>query len=472
MIIGLEVHAELLTSSKIFCSCSTQFGGDPNNQCCPICTGMPGALPSLNQKAVELAVKAGLALHCSLSLYSEMARKNYIYPDLPKGYQISQADLPLCKKGYLEIETETGIKSIGITRIHLEEDAGKLIHSGDFTFCDYNRCGLPLIEIVSEPDLRSADEAVSYLKALRLILLYAGISDCRMEEGSFRCDVNLSVRKKGSTLLGTRTEMKNLNSFQFVKTAIEYEFHRQLEILRKGESILQETRRFDSRTGETYAMRLKENSADYRYFPEPDLPPILLSTDFIKECESALPVLPAVRRARYLNDLHLSPAEADSILARPEQANFFETALSFASVPRTLINLFVGEVFRLWDSSINNPLLTPKQLAAISDLLAEEQLNSAAAKKLICLLWENGGTAQEAADAHSLWQLSDPNLLQRIVEEVITVNPQSVEDYQKGKRNAFQSLIGCCMKKTNGRGNPRILTQLLEQALSSSKINR
>ena len=311
MVIGLEVHVELKTETKIFCGCSTKFGAPPNTQCCPVCTGMPGSLPVLNGKVVEYAVMAGLATNCEIATYSKQDRKNYFYPDLPKAYQISQYDLPLCSHGYLDIETEAGKKRIGITRIHIEEDAGKLTHvEGHGTLIDCNRCGVPLIEIVSEPDLRSAEETKAYLQKLRAIILYTGVSDCKMNEGSFRCDVNLSIRKKGSDQLGTRTEMKNLNSFQSVVKAIEYEFARQVSVLDEGGEVIQETRRFDMNTGKTASMRSKENADDYRYFPDPDLVPIVVSDTFRKELEDRIPVLPDQRKQQYQSQYGLSSLTA------------------------------------------------------------------------------------------------------------------------------------------------------------------
>ena len=334
MVIGLEVHCELKTATKIFCSCPTAFGAEPNTQCCPVCTGMPGALPVLNRQVVEYAVKAGLAANCRIAPHSRQDRKNYFYPDLPKAYQISQYDLPLCENGFLEIETETGSKRVGITRIHIEEDAGKLVHvEGQGTLVDCNRCGVPLIEIVSEPDLRSAEEVRAYLHKLRAVLLYTGVSDCRMNEGSMRCDVNLSVRRRGEETLGTRTEMKNLNSFQFITKAIEFEFARQVDAVEAGEAIVQETRRFDQASGRTLSMRRKEDANDYRYFPDPDLPPIAVSPEELGALRGEIPALPDERKRRYVERWGITPFAAELLTLRREAADYFEETAALTRYP-------------------------------------------------------------------------------------------------------------------------------------------
>ena len=348
MVIGLEVHVELKTKTKIFCNCETSFGAEPNSHTCPVCMGLPGTLPVLNDKVVEYAVKAGLATNCKIANFSKQDRKNYFYPDLPKAYQISQFDLPLCEHGYLDIETESGSKRIGITRIHIEEDAGKLVHDDIHgTMIDCNRCGVPLIEIVSEPDIRSAEEAKAYLQKLRAIILYTGISDCKMNEGSFRCDVNLSVREKGTEKFGTRTEMKNINSFQFVVKAIEYEYKRQIEAIEDGEEIVQETRKFDADTGKTYSMRGKENANDYRYFPDPDLPPIELSDEKIEKIKTTIPELPDARKKKYMEKYGISAYISEKIISDMDMADYFEKVATLAKTPKVVANLLVGEVARL-----------------------------------------------------------------------------------------------------------------------------
>ena len=364
MVIGVEVHVELKTESKIFCSCSTAFGAEPNTQCCPVCMGMPGVLPVLNQKVVEYAVRAGLATNCSIASFSKQDRKNYFYPDLPKAYQISQYDMPLCEHGYLEIDCGVP-KRIGITRIHIEEDAGKLIHTPEGeTLCDYNRCGVPLIEIVSEPDLRSAEEASAFLRKLRAILVYTGVSDCKMQEGSMRCDVNLSVRPKGTKEMGTRTEMKNLNSFQFIAKAIGYEFARQVEAVQAGEQIVQETRRFDQQLGKTFSMRSKEDADDYRYFPEPDLVPIVVSREEVQRIGESIPELPDAKKARFLQRYKIAPADAEILVGDREVAEYFEKAAELCAYPKALSALMLGEVFRLLDgqSSVPAPAEHPAEM--------------------------------------------------------------------------------------------------------------
>ena len=344
MVAGLETHVELKTATKIFCGCSTAFGAEPNTQCCPVCTGMPGSLPVLNRQVVHYAIKAGLAVNCRIASYSKEDRKNYFYPDLPKAYQISQYDLPLCENGYLDIETGEGRKRIGITRIHIEEDAGKLIHQeGKGTLIDYNRCGVPLIEIVSEPDFRSVEEIKAYLRKLRATILYTGVSDCKMNEGSLRVDVNLSVRKKGEETLGTRTEMKNLNSFQFIAKAVEYEFRRQVEALEAGEEIIQETRRFDQASGKTFSMRRKEDANDYRYFPDPDLPPIEVSPDLLRELQAQIPVLPDQRKKEYVKRFGLTDYAAEQITLSREAADYFEQAARRTRYPKLAANLVLSE---------------------------------------------------------------------------------------------------------------------------------
>ena len=345
------------TQSKIFCGCSTAFGAEPNTQCCPVCMGMPGALPVLNEKVVEYAVRAGIATGCTIAEFSKQDRKNYFYPDLPKAYQISQYDMPLCERGYLDIDCGQP-KRIGITRIHIEEDAGKLVHTaGGETLCDYNRCGVPLIEIVSEPDMRSAEEVNAFLRKLRAILLYTGVSDCKMQEGSMRCDVNLSVRKKGEQKMGTRTEMKNLNSFQFIMKAIAYEFARQVEAVEAGESIAQETRRFDQELGKTFSMRSKEDADDYRYFPDPDLVPIVVSQEEVRRITESIPELPDARKARYIEQFGIAPSEAEILVSEREVADYFEEAASWCSHPSALSSLMLGEVFRLLGSKTRIPIL-------------------------------------------------------------------------------------------------------------------
>lgn len=471
MVIGLEVHVELKTKTKIFCSCPTDFGAEPNTHVCPVCMGLPGSLPVLNRKVVEYAVKAGLATGCTIARYSKQDRKNYFYPDLPKAYQISQYDLPLCEHGHLDIETSAGPKRIGITRIHIEEDAGKLVHNGGGTYIDCNRCGVPLIEIVSEPDIRSAEEAVAYLQKLRATILYTGISDCRMQEGSLRCDVNLSVHKPGEPF-GTRTEMKNLNSFQFIQKAIEYEYRRQVEALEARETVVQETRRFDEKTGKTFSMRRKEDADDYRYFPDPDLAPIEVGEEQLSGWEASIPALPDARKARYVQDFGLSAYDAEKLTASPEIADYFEAACALTAYPRQAANLILTEVFRLMASGgddLREIPVSPAHLARLVTMAADGQINSSTGKKVLDELWKNGDRDPAAyVREHDLMQLSDPVLLERLVDEAIARNPKAIADFKKGKTNALKSLVGQVMGKTGGRANPVIVQQLVDQKAAQS----
>ncbi len=466
MVLGLEVHVELNTATKIFCGCAVSYGDEPNTHCCPVCMGFPGTLPVLNQKVVEYAIKAGIATNCTIASYSKQDRKNYFYPDLPKAYQISQYDLPLCENGYLTIETENGPKRIGITRIHIEEDAGKLVHDPQKgTFIDCNRCGVPLIEIVSEPDMRSEKEADAYLRKLRSVIRYTGISECKMNEGAFRCDVNLSVRKKGETAFGTRTEMKNLNSFQFISKAISYEYQRQVAALEAGETIVQETRRFDRQTGKTFSMRGKENADDYRYFPDPDLPPIENDDAFLREVEASIPTLPDERKASWIEKYGLPAYDCEQLLEEKEIADYFETALKDCSYPKILSNLMLSEVFRLLPETGKIPV-PPTDLAAIANMEGKEILSSSAAKKVLRECFETKERPEDIVEKRGLTQISDPELLLPFVLETIQENPKMVSDYQSGKTNAVKALMGSLMKKSGGKGNPKVLSSLLEDALS------
>ena len=467
MVIGLEVHVELKTTTKIFCSCPTTFGAAPNTQCCPVCMGFPGTLPVLNKKVVEYAVKAGLATNCKIANYSKEDRKNYFYPDLPKAYQISQYDLPLCEHGWLDIETEEGSKRIGITRIHIEEDAGKLVHDDAHgTMIDCNRCGVPLIEIVSEPDIRSAEEAKAYLQKLRAIILYTGISDCKMEEGSLRCDVNLSVRKVGAEAFGTRTEMKNLNSFQFIVKAIEYEYKRQVDAIEAGEIVVQETRRFDTATGKTNTMRTKEDADDYRYFPDPDLPPIEMSDERIAAFAAEIPELPDARKARYIEKYGLTPYDGEILTSDKAMADYFEAAAAATKYPKTVANLLISEVLRMLEGESFSCPLSPDRLAELATLLGEDVINSSTAKKLLKEMFETGASPKKLVEERGLAQINDEALLAALVREAVESNPKSVADYKKGKQAAAKAIVGRVMQKTDGRGNPVIIQRLLEEELN------
>ena len=464
MVIGVEVHVELKTKSKIFCGCSTAFGAAPNTQCCPVCMGMPGVLPVLNEKVVEYAVRAGLAMNCSIAPFSKQDRKNYFYPDLPKAYQISQYDLPLCERGYLDIDCGAS-KRIGITRIHIEEDAGKLVHTaGGETLCDYNRCGVPLIEIVSEPDLRSAEEVNAFLRKLRAILLYTGVSDCKMQEGSLRCDVNLSVRKKGEQELGTRTEMKNLNSFQFIMRAIAYEFDRQVQAIEAGETIVQETRRFDQDLGKTFSMRSKEDADDYRYFPDPDLVPIVVSREEVQRIRESIPKLPDARKAEYIRRFGISPADAEILVAEREVADYFEQAAERCAYPRALSALMLGEVFRLLGEDTRIPL-PPAHLAELAEYVGQGKISAGAAKMAVADLWEQQEEVAAYLERKDLWQQSDEAVLLPIARGAVARSEQSVRDYRKGKKQAIGAIVGQAMKQTGGKGNAAILRKLIERIL-------
>lgn len=465
MVIGLEVHVELKTETKIFCSCRSSFGALPNSQTCPVCMGLPGTLPVLNKKVVELAAKAGLALNCTVAEYSSHDRKNYFYPDLPKAYQISQFDRPLCSRGYLDIDTEDGRKRIGITRIHIEEDAGKLIHDVSGTMIDCNRCGVPLIEIVSEPDIRSADEAKAYVQKLRSVLLFAGVSDCKMNEGSLRCDVNLSVRKKGEAQFGVRTEMKNLNSFQFIGKAIEHEYKRQVEELENGGRIVQETRRFDADTGKTFSMRTKENANDYRFFPEPDLPPIRLTDEYIEVLKNSIPMLPDERKTIYKSKYGLTDGDSDVLTGDVDLASYFEETAALTEFPKLVANMIITELIRLVTEDHFSCKISPVHLAALADLAGKEIVNSATVKKLLKRMWETDLDPVEIVEREGLAQINDEDVILKWVIASIDANSKSVADYKNGKRTAAKAIIGKAIANSEGKANPILVQKLVEREL-------
>ncbi|MBE6883191.1 MAG: Asp-tRNA(Asn)/Glu-tRNA(Gln) amidotransferase subunit GatB [Ruminococcaceae bacterium] len=464
-VIGLEIHVELKTEQKLFCSCSTKFGAVSNTQVCPVCLGLPGVLPVLNPKAVELAVKAGLALNCEISRYSAFDRKNYLYPDLPKGYQISQFYLPLCQNGYLDIEIEGTTKRIGITRIHMEEDAGKLLHDPELgTLVDCNRCGVPLIEIVTEPDFRSAAEASAFLEKLRTLLVHTDVSDCRMNEGSLRCDVNLSVRKIGDSNFGTRTETKNLNSFHSVRRTIEYETSRQIAVLESGGTVYQETLRLDQTRWQTQVMRRKENADDYRYFPDPDLSPLLLDDESIHTIAASMPLLPEQRRAVYMDRYALSEYDANLLTERPDVADFFEKAAALTSYPKAAANLLITEGFRLLNAYTQIPI-SPEQLAETAEIYGNGSINSTSAKRLFHELWENGGNPKELVDQLGLSLIGDEEALRKQIVDILSGCQSAVEDYKNGKTRAFGAIMGEAMRVTAGRAEPKLLKKLITEAL-------
>ena len=470
VIIGLEVHAELSTKTKIFCSCPTSFGAEPNTHTCPICMAMPGALPVLNEKVVEYAVKAGLATNCEISKNSKNDRKNYFYPDLPKSYQISQYDKPLCEHGYVEIDTKEGKKKIRLLRIHIEEDAGKLNHDefAGGSLVDLNRAGVPLIEIVSEPDLRSSEEAEQYLKKLKSILEYIEVSDCKMQEGSLRADVNVSVRKKGDTKFGTRTEMKNMNSFRSIVRAIEYEANRQIDVLEDGGTIEQETRRWDEVSGKTFSMRDKEDAEDYRYFPEPDLVAIKLSDEYIENIRKNLPELPESRKERYLNEYHLSEKDSNIISSSKYLADLFEQATKLCNNAKAVNNWIISDISRILNETEIEPIEIPfdsNQLAKLVILIDKGVISSSIGKKVLVELFENPRDPEEIIKEKGWIQISDEGAIKEIVEKILEENPQSVSDYKAGKDKALGFLVGQAMKQTKGKANPKMLNEMFIEEL-------
>jgi aspartyl-tRNA(Asn)/glutamyl-tRNA(Gln) amidotransferase subunit B len=473
VVIGLEVHSELKTKTKIFCNCTTEFGGEPNTHCCPICTGMPGTLPVLNEKVVEYAIKAGLATNCSINKFSKQDRKNYFYPDLPKAYQVSQYDLPLCYEGEVEIEVNDAAKKIRINRIHIEEDAGKLIHeSGEGSIVDYNRCGVPLIEIVTEPDFSSSDDVRVFLEKLRTILLYVDVSDCKMNEGSFRCDVNLSVRKKGDKELGTRTEMKNMNSINFAVKAIEYEAKRQIKVIEDGGNVIQETRRWDESRGITVSMRSKEEAHDYRYFPEPDLMPIITSQEKIDEIEKSIPELPDSREKRYVEEYKITKYDARLIVAYKNMADFFEEVVKESKNCKAVANWIITEIYgRLNEEEKEQAKIPfkPDILTELVNIIEDGTISNSIGKKVFSDCWETGKRPLEIVEEKGLKQISDNSQLEELVKEVIDNNEKAVNDFINGREAAIGALVGQMMKATKGKANPKMVNELLRKTINELK---
>jgi aspartyl-tRNA(Asn)/glutamyl-tRNA(Gln) amidotransferase subunit B len=480
-VIGLETHCQLKTDTKIFCNCSTEFGTPPNTNVCPVCMGMPGVLPVLNQRVLEYAVKAGLALNCQIAPYSKFDRKQYFYPDLPKNYQISQYDLPIAEHGWLEVDVEDADgnpvrKRIGITRLHMEEDAGKLVHGGSdrlsgstHSLVDYNRTGVPLVEIVSEPDMRSGQEAAEYAQELRRILRYLGVSDGNMQEGSLRCDVNISVRPVGQEEFGTKVEIKNMNSFNAIERAINYEIERQIEAIESGERILQETRLWEEGSQRTISMRIKEGSSDYRYFPEPDLGPIEVTAEQLEEWRSQLPELPASKRERYQNDLGLSAYDARVLTDDRAIAEYFEAAIAAKANPKLAANWIMGDISAYLNEkrlSISEIPLQPETLAELVELIESNTISNKIGKDILPELLVNGGSAKKLVESKGLTQISDTGALEAAIDAVIAANPDELAKYRGGKTKLLGFFVGQVMKQTGGRADPKLTNQLLSKKLN------
>lgn len=469
-VIGLEVHVELATKTKIFCGCSTAFGGEPNTHTCPVCTGMPGSLPVLNKQVLEYAVAVGLATDCDITRYCKFDRKNYFYPDNPQNYQISQLYLPVCRNGKVEIETEEGKKLIGIHEIHMEEDAGKLIHDewDDCSLVDYNRSGVPLIEIVSEPDMRSEKEVIAYLNKLRMIIQYLGASDCKLQEGSMRADVNLSVRESGQKEFGTRTEMKNLNSFKAIARAIEGERERQIDLLESGEKVVQETRRWDDSKGESYAMRSKEDAQDYRYFPDPDLVPIVLSDEFLAEIKAKQPEFREEKMERYKKEYDIPDYDIEIITGSKHMADLFEATVALGSQPKKVSNWLMVETLRLLKENEMEPediRFSPQHLSGLIRLTDSKAINSTVAKEVFEKMFRDDVDPEKYVEEKGLKTVNDEGALRKTVEEVIASNPQSVSDYRNGKEKAIGFLVGQTMKAMKGKADPGMVNALLKELL-------
>ena len=471
MVVGLEVHIELSTKSKIFCSCTTEFGGEPNTHVCPVCSGMPGVLPVLNKKVVDFAIRAGLATNCEITRYNKFDRKNYFYPDLPKAYQVSQLYLPICRNGKVEIEVEGEKKYIGIHEIHMEEDAGKLVHDpwDDCTLVDYNRCGVPLLEIVSEPDFRSADEVIAYLTKLRETMMYLGVSDCKMQEGSMRADVNISVMPMGSTKFGIRTEMKNMNSFKAIYKAINYEANRQIELLESGGVVTQETRRWDDNKDASFAMRSKEDAQDYRYFPEPDLLPIEISDEWIQRTVDNMPELPEAKRARYISEFGLSEYDASVITAERQIAYIFEDATKICGKPKEVCNYVMGELMRLMSETgtlAEELEMNPAKIAEIIELVTSGKINRTAAKEVFEAVFKENVDPNKYIEEHDLIMVDNSDEVEKIITQVINDNPKSIEDLKAGKTKARGFLVGQTMKALKGKANPQTVNKILDEKLA------
>ncbi len=472
-VMGLEVHAQLLTKTKIFCGCSTKFGAAPNSNTCPICLGMPGVLPVMNKKVVEYTIKMAVATHCRINRENNFARKNYFYPDLPKGYQISQYAYPLAEGGYVDVEINGGKKRIGITRIHMEEDAGKLIHDENHpsSYVDLNRAGVPLIEIVSEPDMRSPEEGVGYLRRLHEILVYLEICDGNMEEGSFRCDANISLRPKGEEEFGIRTELKNMNSFRNVQRALEYEIKRQQYVLESGGEVMQETRLWDDSQGVTHPMRSKEEAHDYRYFPDPDLVPLVISEEWIEEVRKTIPELPLRKRGRFVKEYDIPPYDAGVLTASRDLADFYEEAVKHSGKPKIASNWIMGDILgHLKDDKkdIKDSPVTPEALAKMINLIEDGTISGKIAKEVFEEMWKTGKQPKEIIEEKGLVQITDTGALETAIGEILKANPAQLEQYKQGKEKVFGYFVGQVMKVTKGKANPKLVNEILRKKLSES----
>lgn len=469
---GLEVHTELATATKIFCSCSTEFGGEPNTHVCEICSGMPGTLPVLNERVLEFAVRTGLATNCEITMYNKFDRKNYFYPDLPKAYQISQLYLPICRNGYIEINDSIngGKKKVRIHEIHMEEDAGKLIHDewSDCTLVNYNRCGVPLLEIVSEPDIASADEAVEYVEKLRAILQFCGVSDCKMQEGSLRADVNVSVMEKGSKEFGTRTEMKNINSFKAIHNAVECEAQRQIEIIEDGGSVVQETRRWDDTKGVSYAMRSKEDAQDYKYFPDPDLPPVLLTDEYVENIRASLPELPEAKRERYMTEFKLSEYDTSMICSSVAYVKLFERTVEITGNPKDSANWIMGELMKMLNDTQTLPenmSFRAESLGEIINMLNSNKISRDSAKKVFAAVFTDDVIPADYVKENDMETVSDTGAIKAVIEDVIASNQKAVDEYKEGKEKSFNFLIGQSMRALKGKAPAAEVTKILKEIL-------
>ncbi len=468
--IGLEIHAELMTESKVFCTCSAKFGGEPNSRCCPVCSGLPGTLPVLNSKAVEYIIKAGYIMNCDISRFTKWDRKNYFYPDLPKAYQISQMPRPVCLGGYVDINTDGETKRMRINRIHLEEDAGKLVHENRISLADYNRCGIPLIEIVTEPDFHSAADVTAFFEKIRLMLQYAGVCDGRLEQGSMRCDVNISLAPEGSDTLGTRTEVKNLNSLRAIQRAVEYEIYRQTELIENGERVIQETLHFNDATGETSSLRSKEDAHDYRYFPDPDIPPIIFTEEELAAIKADIPEMPQQRYERYTGEYGISDADASVLINTKSVSDFFEAAVRAYNNPKPIATFITVELMRrinLGEVDADDIPFSPEDFARLVELAETGKISKDNRKTILREMITAGGSPEAIAEREQLWIKEDNELTEKTVDEILAANPKAVEQYRSGETKVFGFLMGQCNRALKGSASPAAIKQVLEKKLNN-----